>query len=186
MLRLGVVSFLNARPLIHGLDRDPRVRCLFDVPAALPGYLERGDVDVALIPVIDLLRSPGHYKVISDACIGCDGETMTVRVFSQVPPDRIETLWVDAASHTSVALVRVLWRELYGRDLQLRTTPVGQSPAELHTLRPPGATPGPAIFRAEYANPGKAARSRASCVWVRLPPRSLTTRSRGPTATTPA
>ena len=72
------------------------------------------------MPLIDVLRSGGQYRVVSDACIGCDGETMTVRVFSQVPPDRIRTLWVDGDSHTSVALVRVLWRELYVRDLVLR------------------------------------------------------------------
>lgn len=120
MFRLGVVSFLNARPLIAGLDAHPRVQLAFDVPAALPARLEQGDVDAALVPVIDVLRSRGRYHVISDACIGCDGETMTVRVFAQVPADRIRTLWVDSDSHTSVALARVLWRERYGHDLTLQ------------------------------------------------------------------
>jgi chorismate dehydratase len=120
MLRLGVVSFLNSRPLIDGLEADGRVQLSFAVPAALPGQLDRGEVDVALIPTVDVLRSGGRYRVLSDGCIGCDGETMTVRVFSQVPPDRVRTLWTDTDSHTSVALARVLWRELYGRDLELR------------------------------------------------------------------
>ena len=118
--RLGVVSFLNARPLIAGLTDDPRAVLRFAVPAALPEELEHDTVDAALIPIIDVLRSQGRYRVVSDACIGCDGETMTVRVFSQVPPDRVRTLSVDTDSHTSVALARVLWRELYGRDLTLR------------------------------------------------------------------
>jgi len=121
VLRLGVVSFLNSRPLIAGLESDAHVRLVLDVPAALPGRLERGEVDVSLIPVLDVLRGHGQYRVVSDACIGCDGETMTVRIFSQVPPDRIRTLWVDTDSHTSVALARVLWRELYVRDLESRT-----------------------------------------------------------------
>lgn len=120
MFRLGVVSFLNARPLIAGLETDPGVQLAFAVPAALPEQLARGDVDAALVPIIDVLRSQGRYRIISDACIGCDGETMTVRVFSQVPPDRVHTLWADVDSHTSVALARVLWRALYGRDLTLR------------------------------------------------------------------
>lgn len=123
MLRLGVVSFLNARPLIDGLGEDRGVGCVFDVPAALPGHLDRGDVDAALIPVFDLLRYPGRYRVVSDACIGCDGETMTVRVFSQVPPHRIETLCVDPDSHTSVALARVLWRELFDAEVELLPLP---------------------------------------------------------------
>jgi len=118
--RLGVVSFLNARPLIEGLPARGDVEIVYDVPARLPDSLEAGQVDAALIPIIDVLRSGGRYRVVSDACIGCDGETMTVRVFSQVPPDRIETLWVDGDSHTSVALAAILWRELYRRELTLR------------------------------------------------------------------
>ncbi len=127
MLRLGVVSFLNSRPLIDGLDESRGVQCILDVPASLPARLERGEVHAALVPVVDLLRSAGRYCVVSDACIGCDGETMTVRVFSQVPPDRIRTLWVDGDSHTSVALAVVLWRELFHRDLILR--PLASQPA---------------------------------------------------------
>jgi len=120
MIRLGVVSFLNARPLIEGLDKVEGVQCVFDVPAALPQRLAAGDVDAALVPVIDLLRCGGRFRVISDACIACDGETMTVRVFARVPPERIRTLWVDCDSHTSVALAVVLWRELFGRELALQ------------------------------------------------------------------
>ena len=51
---------------------------------------------------------------------------MTVRVFSQVPPDRIETLWVDGDSHTSVALAAILWRELYRRELTLQPVSTGE------------------------------------------------------------
>jgi len=119
--RLGVVSFLNARPLIEGLAGRGDVEIIYDVPARLSGRLERGQLDAALVPIVDVLRSGGRYRVVSDACIGCDAETMTVRVFSQVPPDRIETLWVDGDSHTSVALAAILWRELYRRELTLRT-----------------------------------------------------------------
>jgi len=118
--RLGVVSFLNSKPLIAGLATDPRVHCLFDVPAALPKRLAAGEVDAALVPIIDVIRAAGALHVISDACIGSDGETMTVRIFSQTPPDRITALAVDTDSHTSVALARVLWRELYGRDLAVQ------------------------------------------------------------------
>ncbi len=103
MLRLGVVSFLNSRPLIAGLESDADIQLVLDVPAALPGRLDRGEVDVSLIPVLDVLRGHGQYQVVSDACIACDGETMTVRIFAQVPPDRIRTLWVDTDVCESVS-----------------------------------------------------------------------------------
>lgn len=119
MLKLGVVSYLNSRPLIDGLAAAD-LQLEFDVPARLSQRLDAGEFDAALIPLADVIRSAGKVQVISDACIASDGETMTVRVFSQVPPDRIRTLHVDLDSHTSVALARILWHELYSRELTLK------------------------------------------------------------------
>lgn len=117
--RLGVVCYLNAKPLIQGLDRDPGIQLVLDVPSRLAERLDSGAVDAALLPVIDLVRNGRRWQVVSDACIGCDGETFTVRVFSKVAADSIRRLHVDGDSHTSVVLASVLWRELYGRDLEI-------------------------------------------------------------------
>lgn len=119
MFRLGVVPYLNSRPLVEGLAGNPSLDLQFDVPARLAEPLAAENYDVALVPIIDVIRSDGRFSVVSDACIGCDGETMTVRVFSQIPPHRIETLRVDGDSHTSVALATVLWRELFQRRIQV-------------------------------------------------------------------
>lgn len=117
--RLGVVSYLNAKPLICGLDLDPRTELRFDVPSRLPTLLETGQVDAALVPVIDLLSPDRNWQVVSDACIGCDGETLTVRVFSRVPPGSVHRMQVDGDSHTSVALARIIWQERYGIRLDI-------------------------------------------------------------------
>jgi chorismate dehydratase len=133
--RLGVVSFLNSKPLIDGLADRNDVELCFDVPSRLQEALDRGRVDVALVPIVDVLRSEGRLRVVSDACIACDGETMTVRVFSQVPPDRIHTLWVDGDSHTSIALATVMWHELYDRKLELKPfDPHKQSPESCESV----------------------------------------------------
>jgi len=116
--RLGVVSFLNARPLIEGLEGQVGVGLHFAVPSALPAMLREGRADAALIPVIDLARSRGAWERVSDACIGGDGETLTVRVLSRVPPERMGVLHADADSHTSIALARLLWRHRYQRVLK--------------------------------------------------------------------
>ena len=116
---LGVVAFLNARPLVEGLDADPHVRLHYAVPADLPGMLEAGRVDAALIPAIDLARANGAWEQISDAGIACTGETLTVRVFSHVPPRQITTLHVDGDSHTSAALAQLIWRQWYKRPVRL-------------------------------------------------------------------
>jgi len=118
--RLGVVSYLNARPLIAGLSARSDMDLFLNVPSRLATLLEDGSVDVALIPVIEWARNQEKWDIISDACIGCDGETFTVRIFSRIPPAEIRTLQVDGDSRTSVALARVIWRELYHRKLVLQ------------------------------------------------------------------
>lgn len=117
--RLGAVSFLNAKPLIAGLDLDPRIDLVCDVPSRLPTLLDSRSVDAGLVPVIDLVLPDRQWQIISDACIGCDGETLTVRVFSRVAPEKLRTIHVDGDSHTSVALARIVWRERYGVDLNV-------------------------------------------------------------------
>ena len=119
--RLGVVSFLNAKPLIEGLDADGTVELIHDVPSRLAELLDAGTVDAALVPVIDVAQPHRDWQIVSDACIGCDGETLTVRVFSRVPPEAIRRLHVDGDSHTSVTLATIIWRELY--DVRLEILP---------------------------------------------------------------
>ncbi len=113
-LRLGSVSFLNAKPLIYGLDEEPLVKLTLDVPSKLADLLQTNAVDVALLPVIDYQRLDG-LRLIPSGGIACDGPTLTVRIFSKTPIDRIETLACDPDSHTSVALAAVIMAERYGR-----------------------------------------------------------------------
>jgi chorismate dehydratase len=115
--RLGVVKFLNSRPLIEGLAEKPGVVLHYAVPSALANMLRTGQVDAALVPVIDLARAGGVWERISDAGIGCDGETLTVRVYSRVRPERMTRLHLDTDSHTSVVLAQLIWKHWYGRPV---------------------------------------------------------------------
>jgi chorismate dehydratase len=112
-LRLGSVSFVNARPLIHGLDENPDVQLTLDVPANLLDGLRASRFDLALLPVIDYQRMDG-LAVLPAGGIGSDGHTLTVRIFSRTPIEKIATLACDPDSHTSVALARVVLSRAYG------------------------------------------------------------------------
>jgi chorismate dehydratase len=127
-MTLGVVSFLNSRPLVEGLDSEAGVSLTYAVPSALPGMLRAGEVDAALIPVIDLARQAGAWRRVSDACIGSDGPTMTVRVFSRVSPERMNTLYVDGDSHTSVVLARLIWARYFERPLRVLPLEAAEDP----------------------------------------------------------
>jgi len=113
VLRIGSVSYLNAKPLIHGLDQYPDLSVALDVPARLLEGLAARRFDIALLPVIDYQRLPG-LRIVPSGGIGCDGATLTVRIFSPVPIEQIRTLACDPESHTSVALARVILAERYG------------------------------------------------------------------------
>jgi len=111
-LRLGSVSFVNARPLIHGLDEQPDVRLTLDVPANLLDGLRESRFDLALLPVIDYQRMD-NLQILPAGGIGSDGHTLTVRIFSRTPIERIGSLACDPDSHTSVALARIVLSRAY-------------------------------------------------------------------------
>lgn len=133
-LSLGSVSYLNARPLIFGLADQPDVKLSLDVPAQLLDGMRDGRYDVALLPVIDYQRMDG-LRVVPSGGIGCDGPTLTVRIFSHVPPREITSLACDPDSHTSVALARIIFRRLLGCDPALiPLTEASNRPGEARLL----------------------------------------------------
>lgn len=112
-VRLGAVSYLNTKPLVHGLDARPDLFDLrFDVPSECAALLHAGRVDVGLIPAIEYLRD--DYQIVPGVAIGSHGPVVSVAVFSREPIDRIRTLALDTSSRTSVALTRILCARHFG------------------------------------------------------------------------
>lgn len=111
--RIGAVSYLNARPLIWGLDARPELFSVrVDLPSRCAQLLHDGETDLGLIPAIEYLR--GDYLAVPDVAIGADGPVQSVAVFSARPIDEVRTVALDTSSRSSVALTRVLahhhWR----------------------------------------------------------------------------
>lgn len=107
-LRLAAVSYLNTLPLIEGLEANTDVNLTLAAPSRLLPLLESGKADLALAPVIDLLRSDADLEIVPAGAIGCDGATLSVRLYSAVPFELATRVHTDADSHTSVALARWL------------------------------------------------------------------------------
>ena len=112
-LRVGCVSYLNSKPLIYGLEDQPDIQLSLRVPARLIDGLHDCVFDVALLPIIDYQRFD-DLLVVPSGGIGCDGHTLTVRIFSKTPLETITTLACDIESHTSVALRAIILAERYG------------------------------------------------------------------------
>lgn len=127
-LRIGAVSYLNTKPLVHRLaDLLPEAELVFALPSQLSEALAAGELDVALAPSIELANHP-EWTIVSDACIGCRGPVLSVKLAFRVPPARVRTLALDEGSRTSAVLAQILLRELHGIDPRLSSLPIGCEP----------------------------------------------------------
>ena len=111
-LRLGVVSYLNAEPLVYGLGEDPRFRLERDVPATVAEKLHRGERDLGMIPSIEYAF--GDYAIVPDIAIGSRGPVRSVNLYHRVPLREVRRVALDTSSRTSVALLKVLLHETLG------------------------------------------------------------------------
>jgi chorismate dehydratase len=117
--RIGCVSFLNSKPLIDPLVGQPDLRIHFAVPSALQQLIESRVVSTALMSVVDFQTTNADLLLVPAGMIGCDGPTLTVRIFSRVPATEIRAIHGDTDSHTSVILAQVIMRERHGVSPQL-------------------------------------------------------------------
>ena len=115
-VRLGVVAFLNARPLVASLESSGTFELSYSVPSVCAAELRSGQIDLGLIPVIDYARSQDPYYIVPQVAIASRGEVFTVRLFYRGALDQVTRVALDLSSLTSVALVRILLREKYQLD----------------------------------------------------------------------
>ena len=107
--KIGAVSYLNTKPLVEGMSQTAdQYELHFDLPSRLADRLSAGELDVALIPVVEAAAAGSQYTIVSDACIACHGPVWSVKLMSRVPGEQIQTLALDEGSRTSCALTRVL------------------------------------------------------------------------------
>src|SRR5437667_11774699 len=109
-IRIGAVNYLNTKPLICDLEMlAPEGELVLDLPSRLADLLAQGQLDVALIPVIEYFRA-GSYSVVPGLCIASRGPVLSVTLFSRVPWTSIRRVALDVGSRTSAALTRILLR----------------------------------------------------------------------------
>lgn len=120
-IRTGIVNYLNTRPLIYGLEKPPvseRIELIGDYPSRIAAMLQSGEIDLGLIPVAVIPQLP-EYHIVGDYCIGTEGEIASVALFSEVPMQEVEKVYLDYQSRTSVALLLFLMKEYWGINPQI-------------------------------------------------------------------
>ncbi|HAW95847.1 MAG: hypothetical protein CMJ33_06995 [Phycisphaerae bacterium] len=117
--RVGVVNYINTLPLITGLERLEGITLVPEVPSRQIKMILANEVDFGLCSVIDIVHAEQPMSVVPVGMLGCAGPTLTVRLFSSVPFQQVRRVHCDSDSHTSVALLKVLFRERHGCDLEI-------------------------------------------------------------------
>jgi chorismate dehydratase len=120
-IRVGIVNYMNTKPLLYGLTRPPiheQIELISDYPSRLADMLIKGEIDLGLIPVAVLPQLP-EYHIIGDYCIGAEGEIATVALFSEVPMNEIKKIYLDYQSRSSVELLKYLLKEYWGINPQI-------------------------------------------------------------------
>ncbi|KDA55026.1 hypothetical protein EG19_04315 [Thermoanaerobaculum aquaticum] len=111
------VKFLNARPLLAGLEAGlpAPVPYTFSVaePARCADLLREGQAQVGLVPVGALPQLPG-IVAYPNLGIAARCETTSVLLVSRVPLAKVRVLAAHTASRTSVVLARLLLKAKYG------------------------------------------------------------------------
>ena len=119
-IKVGAVSYLNTKPLLYGLEHGPikdEIELILDYPSRLVEKLKSGEIDIGLVPV-GALPELGEYHIVSDYCIGTEGEVASVAVFSQVPMGEIETVILDYQSRTSAKLCKLLFEKHWKQSVK--------------------------------------------------------------------
>jgi chorismate dehydratase len=112
---VGAVSYLNTKPLLYGIQRDPLINdieLIIDYPSRIAAMLLEDRIDIGLVPVAVIPGMKTHY-INTNYCIGSNGPVASVCLFSERPIEKIERVLLDYQSRTSVQLARILLKEYW-------------------------------------------------------------------------
>lgn len=93
-----------------------RVELIEAYPSNIAKMLLEDTIDMGLVPVavIPQLKAP---QIVSNYCIGSNGEVASVAIFSDVPMEKITTVLLDYQSRTSVNLAKILLEKYWNMQV---------------------------------------------------------------------
>jgi chorismate dehydratase len=125
--RIAASSYLNTVPLIwsfmHGTRRRDVELVTDAAPARCADMLARGEVEAALVPVIEYQRI-NDLAVVPGVCVGSRGSVRSVVIVMRDELDdlrEVQTVALDISSRTSATLVRIIFREFLGFEPEWTT-----------------------------------------------------------------
>jgi chorismate dehydratase len=120
-IKVSCVSYLNSKPFIYGFDNFPELKNYMqldlDIPSVCAKKLVEKKVDIGLVPVA-IINKLDEYEIISDYCIGTNGNVKSVNLYSDVTIENIEEIILDFHSQSSITLVKVLSKFYWKKNIK--------------------------------------------------------------------
>ena len=109
-LRISIVQYLNTAPLVRGFTHGPlygKYQLSFTVPSQCAEALRVGEVDIAIIPAIELQRIDG-LVALPNLSIASKKSVRSLLLVSRKPIREVRRIALDRSSRSTQALVRIL------------------------------------------------------------------------------
>jgi chorismate dehydratase len=109
-LRISIVQYLNTAPLVRGFTHGPlrgKYQLSFTVPSQCAEALRSDDVDIAIIPAIELQRID-NLVVLPNLSIASKKSVRSLLLVSKKPIQEARRIALDRSSRSTQALVRIL------------------------------------------------------------------------------
>ena len=103
MLKFGIHDFINAQPLSNALKTMgdwTKIEIHTNTPAHLADQLNRGELDLAMIPSIEYLKNSDRLRLLPGVSIASKNQVGTVLLVSKFPLETIDT----SVSYTHLTL----------------------------------------------------------------------------------
>lgn len=115
---IAASTYLNSAPLCYSFLRGSLREAVLFLPHAAPStcseLLRDGQVDAALIPVIEYQRVEG-VAIVPGIAVVSRSEVQSVFLASREPLQRVRRVALDISSRTGAALTRIFFEHFFGR-----------------------------------------------------------------------
>ncbi|MDH5654547.1 MAG: menaquinone biosynthesis protein [Spirochaetia bacterium] len=114
-MRIGLVRYINSRPLDYGFRKNPSVHTHNDTPANLYKLLKSGKLDAALISSVECLRNEDIFSFCKTAGVCAASEVNSIFYLTRDTERLPDFFLSDQGSRTSVALLQILLYKKFGK-----------------------------------------------------------------------
>ncbi|MBI4550239.1 MAG: menaquinone biosynthesis protein [Candidatus Omnitrophica bacterium] len=126
-LRVGKISFLNTLPFFHGWEARGGGLAFFEgVPSEINERLRRGEIDTAIASSFLYALHPQDFLILPGYCIGSEGPSRSVILFSKCPAERLDgkKIALSSKSLSAATLLKVLLKLRWGLENSFEESPL--------------------------------------------------------------